>query len=42
MWGGGGDAGMGADEVGAGESFFYMNPNLNNSWRVEEEGVGYG
>ena len=22
--------------------FFYMNPNLNSSWRVEEEGVGYG
>ena len=28
MWlGGGGNAGMVAGEVGAGESFFYMNPN---------------
>ena len=26
--GGGGNAGVGAGEVGAGESFFYMNPNL--------------
>ena len=26
--GGGGDAGVGAGEVGAGESFFYTNPNL--------------
>ena len=28
MWGGGGECGEGADEVGAGESFFYMTPNL--------------
>ena len=30
MWRGGGrgNAGLGAGEVGAGESFFYMNPNL--------------
>ena len=35
MWGGGGgggggerECGGGAGEVGAGESFFYMNPNL--------------
>ena len=27
MWGGG-ECGGGAGEVGAGESFFYMNPNL--------------
>ena len=26
--GGGENAGLGAGEVGAGESFFYMNPNL--------------
>ena len=25
---GGGECGEGAGEVGAGESFFYMNPNL--------------